>query len=244
MPTFVHGKTSALWAQNTRVSDFGNSIDFSADVDTSDVTVFDNGWKSFVPGLAAATVALGGFYEASVYQSLFENTTILGADNIVTTYLPAGDAAVGNLARLLPVTESNLTTSSPVGDIVAFSLDLMGEGSVGIGSVLHPYTVDTNTTTGTAKDESAATSTGWIAHLHVYVVAGGSWVVTVQDSADGSSGWATIATSGAYTTYGAERMRSAAATTTVKRYIRYVATRTGGTGGDYIGFLLAFARNY
>ena len=149
----------------------------------------------------------------------------------------------------LPVTEwaqaitgTSYSESSPVGDIVAISWDAMSESAVAFGQVLHVLGVDTGTTTGATKDDTAAaiSATGWTCHLHVTAVSSGSWVVTVDDSANGTD-WATIATFTAATGATSQRLVSAAATTAVRRYVRYVATATGGSTPT-ITFALAYAR--
>jgi hypothetical protein len=83
--------------------------------------------------------------------------------------------------------------------------------------------------------------------LHVTAVdaGGGSWVIKLEDSANGSD-WTDVS-AGAFaakTAVGAERLRSAASTTTLRRYVRYTATRTGGSAGEGITFFVAYARNY
>jgi hypothetical protein len=48
----------------------------------------------------------------------------------------------------------------------------------------------------------------------------------------------------AATTATSQRLLSATSTTALRRYVRYVATRTGGAGGDGITFGLAYSRNF
>lgn len=235
---FVHGRNAAIWFNEVDMTGYLNAADLSVDVTTGDTTAFGSSWTTAISGLSSATQSFGGIYDPS--QS--EQWLSLAEDSGVLTYCPGGGAAIGDRARLLSVTETSYAESSPVADIVAFSWSVMSEANVAAGDVLHPLSADTDTTTGASKDETAATATGWTAHLHVTGVSAGSWVVTIEDSSTGSSGWATIATFTAATGATSERLKSAAATTSVKRYIRYVATRTGGSGTDTITFALAFAR--
>ncbi len=126
---------------------------------------------------------------------------------------------------------------------MAFSWEALAEDAIIPGFVLHPLAEDTNTTTGSSRDDSASSSTGWLAHLHVTAVDGGSWVVKLEDSADNSN-WLDVSAGAfaAVTAAGGQRLASAADTTTLRRYVRYTATRTGGSAGNGITFSLHYAR--
>lgn len=235
----VHGKGTSVLFNSTNLSGYLNNTDYSSDVDMAETSVYGVGWKTFIPGLIGATVGFAGFYDPGLTQL----NAALAVDSGVLTYSPGGGAAIGDGARMLLVSASSLTFSSPVGDVVAMGWDVQSEATVGLGQILHPLGTDTNTTTGAEKDDTAATATGWTAHLHVLAVSGGSWVVKLQDAAvsntysDVSGGAFTAAT-------GATQQRlSSAAGATLRQYVRYVATRTGGSAGDSITFALAYSRN-
>lgn len=236
---FIHGRNTSVLFNSTDLSGILNATDFSVDVDTSETTVYQQGWKTFLPGLLDATASFGGFYDPT-------NTAIssaLGVDSGVLTYCPGGGSAIGDRSRLMSVTGTTASTSSPVGDVVAIAWDAHSETTVGFGWVLHPLGTDTNTTTGAERDDAAATSTGWVAHLHVTGVSAGSWVVKLQDAA--VSNTYTDVTSGAFTAAtGATSQRlTSAAGATLRRYVRYVATRTGGSASDTVTFHLSYSRN-
>lgn len=238
--SFKHGSKAAVWYGAYNMSPYLSSAELGVEQETSDVTTFENvGWRSHIPGL------LGGGYEFEGFHDPAADVIIQAALNSgsnVLTVCPAGAIAVGDLARLVPVITSAYGQSSPHDDAIAISWGVTADDAIAFGNVLHTLSEDTNTTTGSAIDQGAATSTGWTGHLHVTLVDGGSWVITIEDSANGSSGWATIATFAAATAAGSERLLSAAATTTVRRYLRVVATRTGGSAGQGITYGLAFAR--
>jgi hypothetical protein len=83
----------------------------------------------------------------------------------------------------------------------------------------------------TAIDFSGATSYGLQAYLHVFDMDGTDAVVAVQDSADGSTGWADV-TGGVFTSVAlaavptAERIQSGR-TQTVRRWLRVNVTTAG-----------------
>ena len=237
---FVHGRSTAVYLGAVDLSPYLNSVELSAEADTADTTTFKATWKTAITGTVSAKVDVGGFYdpgEASLptlIQSMLPG---------VLTVCPGGGAAIGDRARLLSAIDTTYAESSPVGGVVGIKAAFMADGVVGIGDVLHPLAEDTNTTTGAEKDDTASSSTGWTAHLHVTAVDGGSWVIKLQDAAVSMT--YTDLTGGAFTAVtGATSQRlTGAAGATLRQYVRYVATRTGGIAGDGCTFVLAYSRN-
>ena len=239
---FLHGRSTAVYLNSTVMSGYLTQTDFEVSVDTHDTTTYGKGWKEFIPGLLDSTTGFQGIFDAAAGTVI---EAALGVDSGVVTYCPDGGTAVGGRARLISATATNYAESAPVADVVKFSWDVQSQSTTGFGQVLHPMGEDTNTTTNSSKDDTAATSTGWVAHLHVTLVDGGSWVVKLEDSADNSS-WADVS-GGAFTAatgVTAERLRSSASTTQLRRYVRCTATRTGGSAGQGITYHLSYARNY
>lgn len=235
----VHGKGTAVWYNAANLSGYLDNTDMSIDMDAGETTTYGQTWKTYLAGLVDATVGFTGKYDATAGDSLEGQ---LGTDSGVLTYCPGGASTIGDRARLVSVTGATYSESSPVGDIVTFAWDVQSQTIVGLGWVQHAFTEDTNTTVGSSYDGGAATTTGWTAHLHVSAVDGGSFVVKLEDSADNSS-WSDV-TGGAFTAAtGATSQRLASASgATLRRYVRYTATRTGGSAGDGITFGLAIAR--
>lgn len=237
---FKHGKGTAVLFNGTNLSPYLNSADLEVSVETADTSAFGSSWKSAIVGQAAVTFSCGGMYDV-------DQATLVGAltvDGGVLTFCPGGGSAIGDRSRMVAVTGTSYAESSPVGDVVGMSWEALGETAVAFGDVLHPLGEDTNTTTGASKDDGAASATGWTAHLHVTLVDGGSWVVKLQDSADNSA-WADV-TGGAFgsaTGAGGARLTASTSTAALRRYVRYVATRTGGSAGDGITFHLSYARS-
>ena len=188
-------------------------------------------------GEAAAKLSFSGFYDPGM-TTFSDYLLSLGSINL--TYCPGGGSTIGDGARLGKVLVTSYAESSPVGGIVAVKGAFDALSNVGFGMVLHPMSEDTNTTTGATWDDGAATATGWSASLHVGLVDGGSWVIKLQDSSN-LSDWADLA-NGTLTglTPGHAHYDTP---TAVRRYVRYIATRTGGAGGDGITFAISFSRN-
>ncbi len=91
-------------------------------------------------------------------------------------------------------------------------------------------------------DALALSNFGGVGHLHVTAVTGAtpSMTLRIQDSANGSTGWADIVTFTAITAAGSEQVQMAAGTT-VERYLRAIWTMTGSSP-DFT-FAVAFGRN-
>lgn len=240
---FKHGSKATVLLDSTDLSPYLNAADISVDVDTADTTTFTSTWKTALPGTVGSKLEFGGFYDptsSTLPDSIGDDFSLTAG---VLTYAPAGALAIGDPVRLASVASTAYAEASPVGGIVGIKWAVMVSGTVGVGQTLHILSEDTNTTTGAEKDDSAATTTGWTAHLHVTAVDGGSWVIKIQDAAvsntysDLSGGAFTAAT-------GATSQRLVGASgATLRQYVRYVATRTGGSAGDGITFALFYARN-
>lgn len=244
---FVHGKAASVWMDNVDASQFFNEAATEISVDTAETSTFQAGWKTFIEGVAGAKVAVKGFYDKVNDAYLATNIQDGGS---VMTVIPGGSipAAIGDQARLVLVHDVQFAETSPVGGAVLAAASYQGDTPVGFGWVLHSVAVtDSGTTTGAGRNDGAATSTGWTAHLHILAITGSptSWTVKLQDSADGSS-WADLA-GGGFTatnvaTGSAQRLRGATTTTTLRQWVRYVATVVGGTSPT-ITFGLAYSRN-
>jgi hypothetical protein len=231
---FKHGSTAAIWFNGQVISTYANDVSVSVDVDTADTSTFASTWKTAVAGLAGAKVDIKGLYDPT-FTSL---PTAIQANAGVLTVLPSG-TAIGDKARLIDADTTSYAETSPVGDVVGFNWSTVADGRVGYGYSLLPITTIAVSTTGASTNDAAATVTGAIAHLHVtnIVSATGTWTVLVQDSANDSS-WATIGTFTGVTAIGAQRLVIAG---TVRQYVRYVATVSGGTSPT-MTFGIALAR--
>jgi len=237
---FKHGKDAFVAFNQFNLTGYLRSAELSVEVASADTSTFGKGWTTAIAGMGSATASFEGLYDMD--QTAYRDQ--LQVDNGVLTICPGGGSAIGDPARMLSVTGTSYAESSPVGDVVSFSWEVMSEAAAALpGQVLHPLGEDTNNTTGAEKDDGAATATGWTAHLHVLAVDGGSWVIALEDAA--VSNTYSAVSGGAFTAATAatsQRLSSATSTAALRRYVRYTATRTGGSAGDGITFVLAYAR--
>lgn len=240
MPNVAGRKAQVLFG-GYDVSGYLSSAELSVDVDTAETTTFSqtSNAKTHMPTLYGATLSTSGRWDPAWETAI---AAVIGTDLSVVTYCPGGASSVGDRARIMAVTSTAYGSSDAVADVVAFSWDLMAETPVSFGWLLHPLGTDTNTTTGSSRDDAAATSTGWTASLHVTAVSSGTWTLTIEDSANNSA-WSTVSGASFSSATGATAQRLVSADgATLRRYVRYVATVVGGSTPT-ITFALAYARS-
>jgi hypothetical protein len=238
---FKHGSDAEVWLDGADLSTFFRDMEFSAENETAETTTFKQSWKRHIPGASESSLDLEGLYDPTMGAV----RSSLGGAGAILTVGPAGLEAVGDRARLVKALTSAYAETSPIGGVVLFTFGVQADGTVGLGQALHPFGEDTNNTTGATKTDAAATSTGWMAHLHVSLVDGGSWVIKLQDASASNFSDGADVTGGAFTAATgptSQRLVSASGAT-LRRYVRYVATRTGGSAGHGITFGLAYSRN-
>lgn len=235
---FAHGSTCEIAVDEFDVTELFRGSTFQTAVDTSESTVFRKTDKTFEVGQRRSTISLDGLYDPTRQAEVEARLTT--ATPFVATVGPAG-LAVGARARLAYVTSTDVTETSGISDVVLLAWSLQSTERVGYGYALaKPDTAVSGDTNGAAVDTGAAvTGALWVAHFHLHALSATNVVLTVQDSADGSTGWANITsvTSGALTAVGAVRVTG---TGTTKRYLRASADFTGGAStGRYT---VAFSR--
>jgi hypothetical protein len=236
---FQAGRQTAVLCGGYDISGYLRTAQLSLSWNLADTTTFGSVGRTRIATTNTAALTTTGVWDPT--QDSIINATS-GVDGTVVTYCPIGAGAVGNRAWLLYGASTTYTPTSEYDDAVTFAWDAESEALTVAGQVLHTLSEDTNTTTGSGKDDTAATSTGWTAWLHVTLVDGGSWVVKLEDSADNSN-WSDVS-GGAFTAatgVTSQRLTSAAGAT-LRRYVRCTATRTGGSAGQGITYALLYGR--
>lgn len=145
--------------------------------------------------------------------------------NVPISYFPSGATAALDECWILDGIQTEFGVTGNQEGSVDFSLSAAGTGAAPAGILIEPLAAVTTTTTGTARDDVAASTNGGVFHLHVT-----SWTtltsntVTVEDSADGTTGWAVIATFAAATGVTSQRVQTTGA---IKRWVRVKDTVAG-----------------
>ena len=130
MPTFHHGKATNFSLADTGgtsrdISDVLVSVDFPEIVETAETTAFGATSKSYIVGLRDATISVSGIWDSTV------DGYIIGTEPATRTFIfgPAGSTG-GFVKYTGECILTNYSVSSPVGDVVTFSLDLQCTGGV------------------------------------------------------------------------------------------------------------------
>ena len=130
MPTFVHGKSTDFELDDTggtsrSLSNVLTSVDFPEIIETAETTAFGSTSKSYIVGLRDATISVSGLWDATV------DGYLIGTEPATRTFIfgPAGSTS-SNVKYTGEAILTNYSVSSPVGDVVTFSLDLQCTGGV------------------------------------------------------------------------------------------------------------------
>jgi len=218
-------------------------------LDPVDVTGFTDGLKHYVVGLQGGEITLDMLYDEAT-NATYDRMRLLTVDGNLTL-LPEGYTAPGAKSISMPYMQANFNPSATPADTikisgVKFAYYGTAKSGVEIGQALYHGSTITTTTSGTAVADgfvaSDLTSCAAAATLHVWTAtASDTYVVTVEHSSNGTTGWSTIMTFAADgKTLTSERQEFAAAA--LKRYRRFVATRTGAAA-DTFGFTVHFWRD-
>ncbi len=234
---FIHGKNTKVLANGFDLSAFFKSATMSGEAETAETTTFGQSSKAYISGLKDATVSLEGLYDgaASGVDPILHAALGNQVHSIITLY-PEGDAE-GKFGYGFKCIETSYEVDSPLDDVTGISAEFQSssgmERVVSLKTSADVLTVDGN---GGAVDGGAASTAGGVGYLHVPAFAGfTNNVVTIQDSADGSTDWQTILTFTTVTGINAkERVEIAG---TVRRHTRAVWNVTGsGTTQIAVGF--------
>ena len=130
MPTFVHGKSTDFELDDTggtsrSLANVLTSVDFPETIETAETTAFGATSKSYIVGLRDASISVSGLWDATV------DGYIIGTEPATRTFIfgPAGSTG-GFVKYTGECILTNYSVSSPVGDVVTFSLDLQCTGGV------------------------------------------------------------------------------------------------------------------
>ena len=233
---FVHGKTTTIFLNAVDFSTYFNSADTTRTADTAETTTFGSSNKTYIAGNMDGTVSMTGFFDATADATI---QPLLGGSDCLLTFGIDTLAATKNV-RFGNGNITNYGVSSPVGDVVATSIDFQADKGLYDGIVLENATY-TSTTTGTARDNGAATTNGGSAFLIVSARSGTSPTadVKIQHSADNTT-YADLVTFTQATAVGSE-IKYVAEGTTVNRYLKIVATIGGSTPS--FSAIVGFGRN-
>ena len=132
MPTFKHGKNAQFELAGTNLSTTLNEITLPREIETAETTAFGTQDKTYITGLSDATVSLSGMFDATTDGAISAIIANLKSGSIASASFTYGPS--GSVASSPKFTGDALVTSyeisSPVGDVVTYSLELQCTGAV------------------------------------------------------------------------------------------------------------------
>lgn len=227
---------------------FVNSSDLSGDIGSITAVNVTRALLRVTSIANSAEERILGLADGEISFAAYHNTAT-GAHSVLS--------AIGTADCIVSVAHGS-TTGNPAASILAKKIDYtttLGED----GSLVHGSSARSNgaavewgrqqsagtasfagTAQGGTVDGAAQSTAGGAAYLHIFSIGAGTATFAIQDSTDGSTGWANV-TSLAFTassTATSERVATSA-TATIKRYTRAQCTNPGG--GTAVAFV-NFAR--
>ena len=137
MPTFKHGKNAYLSLDGTAgtlvdISNTLNEISMPREIETAETTAFGQNDKTYITGLGDATISLSGMFDATTDTLIAGDIANLKSGSVSSLTFEYGPA--GSVSAQPKFTGEALITSyevsSPVGDVVTYSLELQVTGGV------------------------------------------------------------------------------------------------------------------
>jgi hypothetical protein len=182
---FVHGRQTKVLAAQYDLSAFLSNTDMTWDVDAPETTTYGNDDRTYITGLRGGSMSFAGFWDA---VSDGPDDTIpgdLGSTTVtLVSYAPDG-LSTGNVVYSVQSRHTNYSIGSPVDGVCTVNLDTQGTDRLSRGISLHGLTAETATTNANSVDNSASSSDGAIAYLHVTAYTGLTSIdISVYDSTD------------------------------------------------------------
>jgi hypothetical protein len=249
MPTFIHGKNTAVYVDEFDLTSYFTDVSITQENEVAETTAFGDTNKSYLLGLRAGTLSMSGMWSADTDGSDEELQALLGNATTPLLTVREGAAAIGGSAVIAQANETSYAISSPVADVHTVSADFECTPNQ-VSNLTFALAGGVQLTAGasiahgslgalSSVDNAASSANGGAATLHIPTnTVNGNTTIKVQHSANDSS-WADLLS---FTVVGASTKTSEikAVSGTVNRYLRVSASTAGSSGS--ITFMVAFAR--
>jgi hypothetical protein len=229
----LHGKNARIYLNGYDISAGFNNFDGPGQADTVDASTFGGADKEYVVGLRSGSMRLQGIWDATPGATGIDD--ILGdveaqdSPMPIVTVWPGGDV-LGYPGKGAAEIETAISRTSPIGGVVGMSVDMMASG--GFHRLRNLFPKGTMTAAGgTIEPDNGGTAVAatLIGVLQAFQVLSGTPVVTVEQSANGTSGWTAALTFSALQSAQTPQAQLASVTATIQPF-----KRTNITGGQAI----------
>lgn len=243
-----HGKKTRVLVDGNDLSNYLNQVDTDGSAPPLNSTTFQDIEMTYVGGVPDGKLSLKGLFwskadavdplDRDAIDDILAAALAAEADLVVT--VGHGDVLTqGDSVTLALGIEQKYSVTAPHDQLVSSMAEMTARGGLRYGHVLLALAARTTSGVSAVFDGGAASTLGAVLHLHALAASAADTLdVIVEDSADGTTGWATIATFAQVTAKAAERLSIAG---NVRRYLRVTYTIAGTTTS--FTFVVALARN-
>ena len=244
-----HAKKTRVLVNQNDLSNYLNQIDTEGTAPPLDATTFQDTDKTYGAGTPDGKASLRGLYwskadavdplDRDAIDDIFAAAFADPDTSHVVTVAHADLLSQGDAVTLMNARVPKYSVGAPHDQLVSAMAELQAQGGLRYGHVLLALAARTASGVSAVFDGGAASTLGAALHLHCTAASASDTLdVIVEDSADGSSGWATIAT---FTQVSAKSAQRLAVSGNVRRHLRVTYT-IAGTGPSFT-FVVALARN-
>lgn len=229
MPTFRHGKKTAVLLNGTNMSPFLNEATTTTEIETAETTTFGDQDKTYITGLSDGTISTSGLFDSTAGASNDVLSGLINTEDNTFTVMPEGVAA-GSPAVIANGQMTSYEVSSPVGDVISISAEVQADGGLLHGIALTGL-VNTGSASATTTgiDNVSSTANGALFNLHLVTNdRNGSATLKVQHSADDVTYVDLVSFSAISASITAGE--SITSTGTVNQYLRTLSTLAGSSG--------------
>src|SRR3990167_2388216 len=234
----IHGKDTLVLANQYNLSSFLDNSETEAEIEVLDATTYGNNSHIYALGHDDGMATIDGLSDTEP-DEIDRILSALKRTSGAIVSIVRGNAN-NDLCDLISAIETEISTKASVTGLVRITGGFQSDqDGLDYGLMLHALAARIATGTTTAQNNGAATTNGGVGHLHITAASGATPPpdVIIEDSADGSTGWATILTFSQKTAAGSQRVEI---TGTVRQYLR-VSYTIGGSGPSFT-FATGFAR--
>jgi hypothetical protein len=128
----VHGKGTAVTIDGKDLSAYSNSVTFTREADSHDVTTFGSNSKKYRNGLKDSTATVEGFYDSLAVNgpgAVFRPLIGVSGTGVDFVYKPEG-TGTGKPVATVSVFVTSYEESSAVDDMITFTAELQGSGDI------------------------------------------------------------------------------------------------------------------
>lgn len=237
-------KSDRFLVDGVNLAGYLKSFAPSAQTEELDATVLSSTYRAYESGFKSGQISAEGIFAADSttadkIHDVFAAAISDESARVVTAGI--GFYSIGSEAFLMDGCAVKYDIPTVLGQLILANADFRSTNGMSFGVWLTSAQYDAGTNNGTAVDGGVATTNGGLFHVHLHNDDASDVDVKVQHSTTGVGAWVDLASVNNLSADYDSGSAVVAKGTTVNRYLRAVATITGG---NTILVSAAFARRY